>query len=191
MNIKSSKKTNKPLNAKKILEFFGSPYILAIIITAVLVALTLIIGISWGFSIIILILTLVVSTIVINVRLGYYNNLDYSKYLSTITVIFLMFTPIIWSPMLNDYKNVERIDETLELNASTKVYYNDGNNILILFVGDSDKPLTIDKSDNSNTYNELKAGLLGNDFKVVKKKVRNWYDDKITIDYYLDGYKFH
>lgn len=193
MNIKSNKDRIPP-NQIMSLDFFKtcikSPYIITLIIALTVVILSLLVGVSWGIGLIILGIVLLVCTLFINVNLGFYVDLDWNKYWTTIILILIMFIPLIWFPMLTDYKSVERVNENLELNVTTKVYYNDGNQIFILFVGDTNKPLTIDRSDNSDSYNELKAGLLGNDFKVVKKKVRNWYDNETAVGYYLNGYKF-
>ena len=43
---------------------------------------------------------------------------------------------------------------------------------------------------NSAIYHRLKADFLDNKIQVQRKKVKYWYEEKITIGYYLDEHKF-
>lgn len=146
--------------------------------------------ISWGVGILLFFVIGTILTFALNSKLGYYNNLKFNYYFSLVLFFMFISSPAHIIPMINDFQTAERIDETLTLDKETKLYYNDANNIFILFIDGEKQPLVIDKGGSSETYNRLKAGYLDNKMKVERKKVKTWYSDTTEVGYYLDGYKF-
>lgn len=191
MNIKSNKEGVKSSwNFNKLKQNLNTPYTSTTLIGVGLFILSFLLPISWGIGILLMLLIGVITTITLNVKLGYYNNLEWSKYLAIMGFFILISSPITWIPMVSEYNTAERIDETLPLGEEVKVYYNDEHYSFILFVDGMKNPLMIDK-DQSDTYNTIKANYLDGKAKVEKKRVKAWYDDEVTVGYYLDGNRFY
>ena len=190
MNIKSNKnQTKSSFNFNKIKQKLNEPYTYTILMGVGLFLLSYLLPISWGIGILITIVIGIVSTITLNLKLGHYDELEWTKYFAVMGLFIFLSSPITWLPMVHDYKTSERIDETLSLDKEFKVYYNDTHYSFILFVDGMKQPLMIDR-DKSDSYNQIKANYLDGKAKVEKKRIKNWYDDEVTVGYYLDGNLF-
>jgi energy-coupling factor transporter transmembrane protein EcfT len=187
MNIKSNKENEKKSFK---LNLNGKPYAKTAIGVALVSILITLLPIGWGIGILLFIVAGIVLTIWLNQLIGYYDSLNWTKYFGLIALFLILSSGSTIIPLVHDYKTAERVDELLELEKETKLYYNDENYIFILFVDGNKQPLVIDKSGSTETYNRLKADFLDNKIKVERKRVKDWYHDEISEGYYLDGYKF-
>ncbi len=129
--------------------------------------------------------------VMVAITIYYYNNILNFKFKLYVMIFGLFFiltanTHII--PCWNEFKTSEKINEVVPI-APNKLYYNDKNKIFILFLENENQPLTLIMN-NSAIYHRLKADFLDKKIQVQRKKVKYWYEEKITIGYYLDEHKF-
>jgi len=207
MKIISNRKNKKGFNISWDHIIANRWYIVIFLVCVSFIGVTSFLGAEWIIMMRLLASLILVNTIVIlfmeydrieNIKGYEYIDSDYSK--KRLNLVPLILFPIIYiimsipnglAPMINDYKNSERIDKILTLDSNTKLYWNDYNNIFILFINDTKNPLTINLSRSPNTYTEIKADFLDNKIKIVKKEVKSWLDNESKIVYTLNGYTFH
>ena len=58
-----------------------------------------------------------------------------------------------------------------------------------MFLENENQPLTLIMN-NAAIYHRLKADFLDKKIHVQRKKVKYWYEEKVTTGYYLDEHKF-
>ena len=210
MNIKSNKEKKGLWNFKLSFKFVDYvPSKLYLIIPAIDIFLNLIVALVGGGWIFVMVYTIIgIITQIILVMINEISRREEARYFNEddrygkdkLSIFSLIGIPIIMlilgyplgiKPMIYNYKHSKRIDKTLMIDSNLSVYYNDSNQAFILFVDNLKQPLMIDKSNSSNVYNRLKADLLDNKIKVVKKEVKSWFDDEPEVYYSLDGYKFN
>lgn len=129
--------------------------------------------------------------VMVAITIYYYNNILNFKFKLYVMIFGLFFiltanTHII--PCWNEFKTSEKINEVVPI-APNKLYYNDKNKIFILFLENENQPLTLIMN-NAAIYHRLKADFLDKKIQVQRKKVKYWYEEKITTGYYLDEHKF-
>ena len=129
--------------------------------------------------------------VMVAITIYYYNNILNFKFKLYVMIFGLFFiltanTHII--PCWNEFKTSEKINEVVSI-APNKLYYNDKNKIFILFLENENQPLTLIMN-NAAIYHRLKADFLDKKIQVQRKKVKYWYEEKITTGYYLDEHKF-
>ena len=182
MKINSTTKNNFIEKINGIINnIYGKITILIIIISILLNIFSL----YWFINAIIFICVMVAITIY------YYNNILNFKFKLYVMIFGLFFiltanTHII--PCWNEFKTSEKINEVVPI-APNKLYYNDKNKIFILFLENENQPLTLIMN-NAAIYHRLKADFLDKKIQVQRKKVKYWYEEKITTGYYLDEHKF-
>ena len=157
---------------------YGKITILIIIISILLNIFSL----HWFINAIIFLCVMVAITIY------YYKLLNFKLYVMIFGLFFILSANTHIIPCLHEFKTSEKINEVVPI-APNNLYYNDKNNIFILFLENENHPLTLIMN-NSATYHRLKADFLDKKIQVQRKKVKYWYKEKITTGYYLDDYKF-
>ena len=182
MKINSTTKNNFIEKINGIINNIYGKITISIIIISILLN---IFSLYWFINAIIFICVMVAITIY------YYNNILNFKFKLYVMIFGLFFiltanTHII--PCWNEFKTSEKINEVVPI-APNKLYYNDKNKIFILFLENENQPLTLIMN-NAAIYHRLKADFLDKKIQVQRKKVKYWYEEKITTGYYLDEHKF-
>lgn len=161
---------------------YGKTTILIIIISILLNIF------SWGWFINSIIFLSVLLGITIYITILYHEILNFKLYFMICGLFFILFANTHIIPCWNEFKSSEKINEVIPI-APNNLHYNDKNKIFILFLENENQPLTLIMN-NSTIYHRLKADFLDNKIQVQRKKVKYWYEEKITIGYYLDEHKF-
>lgn len=161
---------------------YGKTTILIIIISILLNIF------SWGWFINSIIFLSVLLGITIYITILYHEILNFKLYFMICGLFFILSANTHIIPCWNEFKTSEKINEVIPI-APNNLHYNDKNKIFILFLENENQPLTLIMN-NSAIYHRLKADFLDNKIQVQRKKVKYWYEEKITTGYYLDEHKF-
>ena len=199
MNIKSNKESESVWsidNGKFIVGLVKHKfYWITILVWGTLTVLAISLDVSWGFHLILLIIAIIAHVVIVFIsENNRVENERWNDRKANISIFSIVGIPLIMvglsyltiiKPMYIDYKTSERIDRVLPI-EKVNLFYNDYNNIFILFVDGKKQPLVIDKGGASETYNRLKADYLDKKIKVIKKETKDWTEDDSSIKYYLD-----
>ena len=183
MKINSTSKNNFIEKINGIVNNIYSKITILIIIISIVLN---IFSLGWLINAIIFLCVLVGITIYYS-----YNkilNFKFKLYVMIFGLFFILTANTHIIPCWNEFKTSEKINEVVPI-APNKLYYNDKNKIFILFLENENQPLTLIMN-NAAIYHRLKADFLDKKIQVQRKKVKYWYEEKITTGYYLDEHKF-
>ena len=184
--MKINSNTTKNNFIEKIIGIINNIYGKITILIIIISILLNIFSLGWLINAIIFLCVLVGITIFITIY--YYEILNFKLYFMICGLFFILSANTHIIPGLNEFKTSEKINEVIPI-APNKLYYNDKNKIFILFLENENQPLTLIMN-NSAIYHRLKADFLDKKIQVQRKKVKYWYEEKITTGYYLDDHKF-
>jgi len=92
--------------------------------------------------------------------------------------------------IINAYHKNTSINEILKVEDDAQMYFSDSERAIILFRTEHDKNPLILYSDDLSEYESLKKRINNGEIKVVKKRIKHWYEEEIVIGYYIEGKKF-